>query len=269
MIDTKTSIFSDVHAPAPRYLMRLALLSELIATLPATLIDFAEIGPGTGDVSLYLSRRFPLASGLLIDFSQASTDLLQRRVAGANRLTIQSCDFMQLDVTDSFDLVVACEVFEHLPDDVAGLCAVRDMLRPGGRFLFSAPAFMRKWQHADEYAGHYRRYEREEIVSKFSACGLRIEALLCYGFPVTHITYPMRQLYYRRRLRTEAQPSTKEAATKKSGVERPFAQRLRPYRLDRWMRPLFWIQRQLRNTLVGDGFIVLAQRPCRTGQDAA
>lgn len=269
MAYTEISIFGDVYAPAPRYLMRLALIEELIEALPSTPCDFLEIGPGTGDVSLYLARRFPLASGTLVDFSQDSTDLLRKRLERVERLTIQTGVFQQMGLIDRFDLVVACEVFEHLADDGAGLRAVHGMLRPGGHFLFSVPAFMRKWQHVDDYAGHYRRYEPDEIRSKFAACGLQIETFWCYGFPVTHLTYPVRQFYYRRSLRAQTSPASKEMATMKSGVERPVATRLRRYRLDRWMQPFFWVQRQFRDTLVGDGFLVLARRSDRSDRASA
>ena len=42
---------------------------------------------------------------------------------------------------DSFDICTSTEVFEHVPDDLAGFAEIRRVLRPGGIFLFTVPLF--------------------------------------------------------------------------------------------------------------------------------
>ncbi len=42
---------------------------------------------------------------------------------------------------ESFDLVAARDVVEHLDDDVASLGALGELLRPDGRMLITVPAF--------------------------------------------------------------------------------------------------------------------------------
>lgn len=259
------SIFRQVAAPAPRYLMRLAEISRLVDLLPREIASFLEIGPGMGDLSLYLRRRFPEARGVLMDFSGDSAAILRRRFAGDRETTVLQADFQRHSHEARYDLIVACEVLEHIEDDVAALAAIHRLLAPGGHFIFSVPAFMRKWQHADEYAGHYRRYEWGEIVAKFEAAGLRIERLWCYGFPVTELLYPLRQLYYGRR--GKGSGLSKQEATKRSGVERTFAAKLRRLPMAALLTPFFHLQHWARHVGLGDGFLVLARRPADDAGD--
>lgn len=254
----EVSIFDTLVTPAPRYLMRLALIEQLARRLPTDIRSFLEIGPGMGDLSLYLSRRFPQANGLLLDFSNDCIGVLGQVIANHPRLRLMTGDLLTMRHGKHHDLIIACEVFEHIEDDLAALRIVTDLLRPGGYFIFSAPAFMRKWQHVDEYAGHFRRYERTELIDKFSACGLRINTLWCYGFPITQLLYPVRQIYYgfsrRRHQRSRVE------ATKFSGIDRPLVGRTRAMLLSHLLRPFYFLQNQMRNTNLGDGFLILAQK---------
>lgn len=239
--------------------MRLALVARFIETLaPEAVARFLEIGPGMGDVSLFLARRFPAACGDLIDFSPECTNLLRARFRDHPRLTVLDGDFRQRNVGHGYDLVVACEVFEHLDNDASAFAAVNDCLRVGGKLLLSVPAFMRKWEHGDDYAGHYRRYERNELVTKLTRSGFTIERLWCYGFPINTLLYPLHQIYYRRRLSQGAQD--KVVATQRSGVDRALARRLRRLPWVLMMQPFFFCQDRFKDTDMGDGFLVLANK---------
>jgi SAM-dependent methyltransferase len=51
-------------------------------------------------------------------------------------------DVQQLSFADnSFDICTSTEVFEHVPDDIAGFAEIQRVLRPGGLFLFTVPLF--------------------------------------------------------------------------------------------------------------------------------
>jgi SAM-dependent methyltransferase len=255
---SKVSMLDTLVTPAPRYLMRLSLIEQLLMRLPKNIPSFLEIGPGMGDLSLHLGRRFPKANGILLDFSGDCIDLLSRRTADNPRLRLITGDFMTMALEGCHDLIIACEVFEHIADDRKAFQIVSDLLCPDGYFIFSAPAFMRKWQHVDEYAGHYRRYERAELIEKFSASGFRIDAMWCYGFPITQILYPLRQLYYG--VSRQGQGLSKEDATKRSGIERPLVGKTRARLLAHLLRPFYFLQNRVKNTDMGDGFVILAQK---------
>ncbi|WP_392545030.1 class I SAM-dependent methyltransferase [Oryzobacter telluris] len=82
---------------------------------------------------------------------------------------------------EAFDVVSAFDVIEHCdPEDVA-LAEVRRVLRPGGRFLMSVPAYTWAWSDFDVANGHHRRYTRGRAVDAVERAGFRVERAT-YGF---------------------------------------------------------------------------------------
>jgi len=256
-VDLHASIFRHVLAPAPRYMMRLALLEAQLSHIP-NVKHFIEIGPGLGDVSLFLSDRYPESRGDLIDSATGSETITRARVLNRPQLRVLQGDFRELSGQSQYDLVVACEVFEHIEDDDSAFAAVQALLHPGGHFLFSVPAFRSHWQAGDEYAGHYRRYERSELISKFSRHGLDINLLWCYGFPLTNFLNPLTHIYYRYKLRNRT--LSRKIATEHSGIERDIARRFPVRSIAALLWPFIQIQYLARERNVGDGFLILAHR---------
>lgn len=251
------SIFSYVLAPAPRYMMRLALVEEQLRRLPH-IENFLEIGPGLGDVSLFLADRYPGSRGDLMDLAAGSAAITGTRIGNQPRLRVLHGDFRSLAGPGQYDLVVACEVFEHIADDESAFAAVRTLLKPAGYFLFSVPAFRSHWQAGDEYAGHYRRYERAELVTQFERHGLGIELLWCYGFPLTSMLNPLTHLYYRHKLRKRR--LDRAGATARSGIERDVARQFSARSIATLLWPFFQLQHLARRRNLGDGYLILAQR---------
>ncbi len=75
--------------------------------------------------------------------------------------------------------VVACNVLEHVPDDVGALRDLAGLLRPGGRVVLVVPAFPSAMSRFDRAIGHQRRYR---------AAGLR-QTLQEAGYDVEQLTY--------------------------------------------------------------------------------
>jgi hypothetical protein len=63
-------------------------------------------------------------------------------------------------------------VLEHIDDDLAGLRALRDRLRPGGWMVITVPAFSFLWSHHDIVHHHKRRYRKQELIRLASETGL-------------------------------------------------------------------------------------------------
>ena len=59
---------------------------------------------------------------------------------------------------NSFDIVTALDVIEHVDDDLATLRDLYTVMRPGGMLLISVPAYMQLWSYWDDILGHRRRY---------------------------------------------------------------------------------------------------------------
>jgi SAM-dependent methyltransferase len=84
----------------------------------------------------------------------------------------------------TFDVVITSEVLEHIQDDVAAIAEMVRVLKPGGRFAATVPAWFPEvvnWRLSDEYhapksaGGHVRIYSRTELRAKLRAAGLDVD----------------------------------------------------------------------------------------------
>jgi len=84
----------------------------------------------------------------------------------------------------SFDVVITSEVLEHIQDDVAAIAEMVRVLRPGGRFAATVPAYLPEivnWKLSDEYhapkspGGHVRIYSKTELRAKLRSAGLDVD----------------------------------------------------------------------------------------------
>lgn len=77
---------------------------------------------------------------------------------------------------DSFDLVCAFDVIEHVADDDGAVMELKRVCRPGGAIMVTVPAFMALWSHHDEVNQHHRRYRLHGLVRLFSRDGRIVDA---------------------------------------------------------------------------------------------
>ena len=82
---------------------------------------------------------------------------------------------------DSFDIVIAAEVMEHIPADQAAMNEVARVLRPGGIAAITVPAWLPEricWLLSDDYhnvpGGHIRIFTRHELETKLGRAGLDV-----------------------------------------------------------------------------------------------
>ena len=239
--------------------MRLKCIEELLKIHIHDVQNFLEIGPGLGDVSAYLLQKYPHTRGQLLEFSEQAAAQLQQRFTAPARISVHTHDLMEEARQASFDLILAFEVLEHIEHDLMALERIHNALMPGGFFVMSVPAHMKKWEKSDDWAGHFRRYGKDELQEKLERSGFEIKEIWSYGFPITTLLYPLRQVYYRRQV-NQSQPQDKAQASKQSGITRPFyAPSWSPW-VARAMQPFFLMQYIAKNSGIGDGWIVIAQK---------
>jgi len=82
---------------------------------------------------------------------------------------------------DSFDIVIAAEVMEHIPADQAAIREVARVLRPGGVAAVTVPSWLPErvcWLLSDDYhnvpGGHIRIFTRHELETKLARAGLDV-----------------------------------------------------------------------------------------------
>ena len=94
-----------------------------------TLLD---VGCGPGTITADLARRLPNGSVVGVDLPAAVIEMAQRDLGGGNvRFEVGDVYALQFD-DDSFDVVFAHQVLQHLGEPVAALQEMRRVLRPGG-----------------------------------------------------------------------------------------------------------------------------------------
>ena len=81
----------------------------------------------------------------------------------------------------AFDVVSAFDVIEHCDPEATALSEVRRVLRPGGRFVMSVPAYSWAWSDFDVANGHHRRYTRARAAAAVERAGFTVDRVT-HGF---------------------------------------------------------------------------------------
>jgi SAM-dependent methyltransferase len=243
--------------PAPRYILRRHRVMELLKDrAPCRVLD---IGCGPGALISELSE---------LGFDVYGVDGSEKARALGRHLQDRSAK-MQLhaqldeDWKGTFDLVLSFEVIEHIQDDVGALREWRQYLKPGGRIMLSTPAHPSRWNAADEWAGHVRRYDRQELIEAFERAGFEIERVECYGFPLANVMEVLRARAYGKMLSEKKQRFDADELTSESGSDRSvdtqFWRLYSGFVSATIIRLFCLIQRPFLRTGLGNGFIVTAK----------
>lgn len=142
------------------------LVSACLSAAPRRL----EIGPG-------LRPRLPVTGTQFLDPSPPVIALLRSGGGQARSGDISALPYAD----DSFDLVAAFDVIEHVEDDERVFAGLARVLAPQGRLIFSVPLHPARWTSFDDYVGHARRYEPAALGALLTRHGLVVEKSAVYG----------------------------------------------------------------------------------------
>ncbi len=84
--------------------------------------------------------------------------------------------------SESYDLVIASDVIEHIDDDSKAISEITRILKDGSHAIITVPCFMSLWGYTDEMAMHKRRYLLKEISQKIESAGLEIKDKFYFNF---------------------------------------------------------------------------------------
>lgn len=219
---------------------------------------FLEVGFGSGDVMIALAQKGLRGTG--VDLSERAVQACDQRIRAAGlseRLEVRRADLLTLSDENEYDLAIAFEVLEHMEDDLGALTTLRQLLRPGGHLLISVPAHRSKWGATDVWAGHLRRYDRDDLQKTLQASGLVVCRFLSTGFPLLSLAHPIRNVIYRRALRSD---DSRRHRTLRSGTSSPA-----PVRRLRWLIPaVSWLIYESQKPFLysdrGEEYFLVAQR---------
>ena len=128
--------------------------------------DVLDVGAGLGENAKHIRGDIQSWTCLEPDASFVAT--MQRKIAAGElpsycRATRGTLATLPTDAT--FDCIVYLDVLEHIKDDRAELAAAAKRLRPGGRLVVLVPAHQFLYSEFDAAIGHYRRYDRKQLLS--------------------------------------------------------------------------------------------------------
>ncbi len=129
---------------------------------------FLEVGCGTGFVLAALHERVPRLQVMGADLYAEGLDVARRRLSGVPLVQMSA---LEIPFSGSFDAVGVFDVLEHIEEDEAALREMRRAVRPGGSIVVTVPQHPRLWSAADDFAGHVRRYRRDELFGKVRRAG--------------------------------------------------------------------------------------------------
>jgi ubiquinone/menaquinone biosynthesis C-methylase UbiE len=137
---------------------------ELIRVLVARIgakerVSILDVGAGTGEELSVLSR-FGEVTVLESDeqmLKRVPNHLVKEKHLGSV-VTLKFPD-------NGFDLVAAFDVLEHIDNDREAVRQMVRVLKGGGHLILTVPALSRLYGAHDQALGHYRRYDRKDLLN--------------------------------------------------------------------------------------------------------
>ena len=142
----------------------------LVQSLLPTAVRRLEVAPG-------LRPRLPIEGTEFLDISAPALAKLRGRGA---RVVIGKVSCLPF-ADASFDLVCAFDIIEHVEDDDGALSEVSRTAKPGGAVLLSVPLHAALWTPFDDFVGHKRRYDPQDLMSKLAKHHLTVERSAVFG----------------------------------------------------------------------------------------
>ncbi len=243
----------------PNAALRWAVVHRIVEDLrPATVL---EIGCGQGAFGARLAsgRRY-----LGVEPDATSYAVARSRIGPAGG-DVRNVAVGDLPGDQTYDLICAFEVLEHLADDAAAVRTWRRFVRPGGHLLLSTPAWPERFNAWDELVGHYRRYTPSHLTAVLTAAGFADVDVTVYGWPLGYALEAVRgRVAHRRGVASEdgeaaaRAPEAMDARTARSGrLLQPTA--LTGAVLQAATTPFAWLQ--ARQPTRGTGLVAVACSP--------
>jgi ubiquinone/menaquinone biosynthesis C-methylase UbiE len=125
-------------------------------------LKILSIGVGTGDVLDVLSH---YGENYITDVDEKSLSVINPALYKEMKVS-SACALPYAD--GFFDVVISCDVFEHIEDHVTAASEVRRVLKNNGALVFTVPAFQFLFSSHDVALEHFRRYNKKSISALLS-----------------------------------------------------------------------------------------------------
>lgn len=187
--DATTDHFIDVWT---REAVLAALRAGGLPAQPAVL----DLGCSSGLMSADVAHEWPRADILGLDAEAEGLGIAHAALPEVPFIHASATDIPLADA--AVDAVVAINVLEHIPDDVAALREVHRVLRPGGRAVIVIPYNPALYDYFDAHLHHERRYASGEMAVKGEQVGLVPVTYACLGSVLYPAFWATKKMHRRR-----------------------------------------------------------------------
>ena len=148
----------------------------LVNTEPNTSIKILNVGVATGATTEMLSKYGEVTS---LEFDKDCCQFLFDKT-GIQAVNASVTDMPFED--NSYDLVCAFDVIEHVENDFLAIQEIDRVLKPGGFTFTTVPAFQFLWGDHDLINHHFRRYTRTNYNKLLSSSTITTTYLNYFNF---------------------------------------------------------------------------------------
>jgi SAM-dependent methyltransferase len=131
---------------------------------------FFDIGGGNGFVSQAV-QKMGIETVLVEPDPAGSRHALERGLKPVVSAALGDAGFFP----QCMDTVGLFDVLEHIEDDQGFLTQVHQLIKPGGQLFITVPAYQTLWSIDDVSAGHFRRYELQDLCGRLKKAGFKID----------------------------------------------------------------------------------------------
>jgi SAM-dependent methyltransferase len=242
----------------PRYKLRKDLVRRILKREETEGKTCLELGYGAGDMLLMYADLGLRAYGFDISEQAYRNAALRIERHQALKEKIHLCQSSDEVCNRKYDYLMAFEVLEHIEDDVSSLRQWRNLLNNQGKLLISVPAHASKWGANDVATGHYRRYEREELINLLGRTGFEVIHFWNYAYPISILLDIFLHRTYRARPMDVC--VSKEERSKQSGLKRQNNIINRFLSGDLFLSPFLFAQRLFLNHDASSAYLIAAAR---------
>jgi SAM-dependent methyltransferase len=147
---------------------RNSLILAMLRKYAPDMTSFLEVGCGTGYVLRGVGSEFPKVRLVGTELFVEGLPFAAERCPDAELLQM---DAREIPYQESFDVVSAFDVLEHIAEDQRVIEQMFGALKPGGLFMATVPQHMFLWSDRDRIAHHVRRYDRGQLDDRVRRAG--------------------------------------------------------------------------------------------------
>ena len=162
-----------------------AVLIKWVLNNPADRLSILNVGVATGATSEMLSKYGEVTS---VEYDEDCCKFLKEKT-GIDAIHASLTE-LPFDAA-SFDLVCAFDVIEHIEDDLLAVSEIERVLKTGGQYYITVPAFQFLWSNHDVVNHHFRRYTKGQLNGLLSSFHLKFSSYFNFWlfFPIAMVRF--------------------------------------------------------------------------------